>query len=249
MSRFHSQTLALLPSPLPWSERNAQLLATREKSLELRWPASVREWYALEGATGALRTYSNDDKPIPLEELGEPFEDWYGRGHRDFRSERLLVFMHENQGVCSWAIRLDGSEDPPVVVQLGSRPREDWLPLARSFSEFLYCQIWDYSLRGAACESQEPELDEAKLQFLRTSFREEPRTYGWPGSTNYRFSAPTGRILIWHSEKHGADWIIQAASHPQLEELLRQVWSLGSLATTLYGRDAAGEQALDNLRR
>jgi hypothetical protein len=202
----------------------------------------------LEGAVEILRRHSNDDDPVPLNELGQPFESWYGSGRRNFLSQRLLVFMHENQGVYNWAIKLNGADDPPVVVEVDSAPKEVWQPSARTFSEFVYYQVWDYSLKGSSCSAHEPALDPSTLEYLRRSYREEPQTHGGPGNA-YRFSAPSGRVLIWHGESHGADWRLLAATGAQLEELLRSVWTQGSLARTLRGDDPAAEQAILKLRK
>ena len=157
--------------------------------------------------------------------------------------------MQENQGVCYWAVQLDGSADPPVVVTVDTAPCEVWLPLAPSFSEFVYCQIWDYAPMSARCEAQEPEFTPETLAFLRSKFQEGPATYGWPGSQNYRFTTPWGRLLIWHADNSGADWFLRASNHGDLEHLLCAVWQCGTLTKTLRGYDHEGEACLQRVRR
>ena len=117
--QYHWNATNLLPKAPRFSVSAAESLAKRESRLGIHFPASVREWYSLDGAVDLLSAYSNSDHPREIDELGKPFENWYGRGPRGFLSDNLLVFMHENQGVCSWAIKLDGSPDPPVVVEPG----------------------------------------------------------------------------------------------------------------------------------
>ncbi len=55
--------------------------------------------------------------------------------------ETAVIFMHENQGVCSWGIRLeDLDSDDPVVFQW--RDEDDWVSEECVLSEFL--RIWLY---------------------------------------------------------------------------------------------------------
>ena len=46
-------------------------------------PASIREWYSLEGACELLRQYSNDDWPLEVSEFGLPRMDTLGGGPHD----------------------------------------------------------------------------------------------------------------------------------------------------------------------
>nr|BFE59268.1 hypothetical protein GCM10020063_037940 [Dactylosporangium thailandense] len=58
---------------------------------------------------------------------------------------RLLPFMIENQGVCFWAVMLDGSDDPPVMISLDDlEPSDEWTMLAATFSDLVYTRIWDH---------------------------------------------------------------------------------------------------------
>ena len=249
-SEFHEQTLRLLPLRPTLSERNAQILIEREQALGIRFPASIREWYSLDRSVEMLHEYSNQDRPVPLEELGAPVDRWYGTGPRDFLAQSLLLIMTENQGVSHWAVRLDGSEDPPVVVEVDSAPNEVWQPLARNFSEFIYCQVWDFMRSQTSCGAQEVGLSVTELHYLQSTFAPGPVTHGWPGSSNYRFTTPTGRILIWHSpQEHGADWQLFADDADQLHLLLKAVWNCGQLAQTLYGHNRTAEETLFALRR
>ena len=77
-----------------------------EKRLGFRLPASVRESYSIKDAIDILAKYSNQDPPILLKEFA--VTEW--------NSLRLLPFKYENQGVCTWSVVLDGSDDPPVYV-------------------------------------------------------------------------------------------------------------------------------------
>jgi len=50
------------------------------------------------------------------------------------QSHRLVPIRHENQGVCVWAVELDGSDNPPVWVDVDSNGRRGtpWRQVFRS---------------------------------------------------------------------------------------------------------------------
>jgi hypothetical protein len=156
--------------------------------------------------------------------------------------------MSENQGVCNWAVKLDERDDPPVVVEVDSAPNEVWLPLANTFSEFVYCQVWDYSPRGPSCSAQETDLTDSDRDYLRRTFEAGPTTASWPGNANYRFVSQHGRILLWYGKERGTDWFIWADTADQLVKLLRLVWHCGNLSETLYALDRDSERVLERLR-
>jgi SMI1/KNR4 family protein SUKH-1 len=247
--KYHSVAIALLPNPPKFSESAAKAVREREEQLGIRFPESVREWYSLEDAVGILGSYSNDDCPVKMALLGEPFDNWYDGGPRDFLSDNLLVFMHENQGVCNWAIKLNDNPDPPVVVEVDTAPNDEWLACADSFSTFIWCQIWDrIGPETVGVFAQEVELSAKDLDFLKSSFRQLPTTRGWPGRSNYRFEDEEGKIIIWAGEdRGGADWHIYARTVHGLKRLLEKIWHCGRLPESLYG-DEEGEKVLMELR-
>jgi hypothetical protein len=209
---------------------------------------------------------------VPVRGLGRPFSDWYLKRPARAKSDRLddfvraglLVVMHENQGVCTWAVKLDGSDDPPVVVEVDSidsaaSPSEvNWEPCADSFSMFMYCRAWDHGhcLAGISvtASANDRPLAPGDLSLLQSHFSEGPRTYGHPGVTNYRFFTRNSAILIWDGEddeRRGgqADWWLMATSDEAMLGLLRRVWHCGTLRETLYADDTRARQLLDRLRR
>lgn len=245
--QFHGAAVRLLPNIPRYLETSAELLQQRERQLGITFPAAVSEWYSLEGAVEILERYSNADSAFAIEQLGEPFDDWYGGGPRDFLSDKLLLFMHENQGVCNWAIKLTGVDDPPVVVEVDTSPDEKWLACADRFSTFVYCQIRDHLRPSVGVAAQEIELSEEDLRFLQSNFGEVHRTYGWPGRVNYRFESENAAILIWDGKDRGVDWLVSASSTPALKNVLTRIWACGSLAESLYG-DGEAHEVLQELR-
>ena len=248
-AKYHGAALALLPKPPRFSESAAQALQEREEQLGIVFPESLCEWYSLDDAVGILGSYTADASVVDISQLGEPFEHWYDRGPKDFLSEKLLVFMHENQGVCNWAIKLTGDPDPPVVNEETSAPGAIWLPCADSFSTFIWCQIWDrVGPESVGVFAQDRELSPKDLSFLKSSFHQLPTTKAWPGRSNYRFENDDGKIIIWDGEDRGmADWFIYARTTPGLKRLLEKIWHCGRLAESLYG-DGEGERVLTEMR-
>src|SRR5579871_1896501 len=133
MPLFHSATFRLLGVEPKVSPAALTEVECAERRLGFRLPSSVREWYCTEGAIDTLARYSNQDWPIPLREFAV----------RECETHRLLPFKNENQGVCVWAIMLDGSDDPPVYVDVDSNGAQ-WNMQAPSFAAHLYACIWDY---------------------------------------------------------------------------------------------------------
>jgi len=159
--------------------------------------------------------------------------------------------MHENQGVCNWAFRLDGNPDPEVVVEVDTAPNDEWLHCADKFSTLVYCQIWDdrHALDGRiGVSAQGLELADADIEFLKANFVQRPSTYGWPGKSNYRFEGQGGGILIWDGEDRGTDWFVSAKTPASLHAILSQIWQCGNLTQTLYGLVPESEEALRDLR-
>ena len=161
-------------------------------------------------------------------------------------------------------MKLDGTDDPPVVVEVDSidsaaSPSEArWEPCADSFSTFMYCRAWDHGhcLAGisVAASANDRPLAPGDLSLLQSHFSEGPRTHGHPGVTNYRFFTRNSAILIWDGEddeRRGgqADWWLMATSDEAMLGLLRRVWHCGTLRETLYADDARARQLLDRLRR
>jgi hypothetical protein len=202
-------------------------------------PLSVREWYSFESAVAALAEHSNQDPPIAIRDFAV----------LEWNSHRLLPIRRENQGVCTWAIDLDGSEDPPVLVDVDSDGKE-WHLLAPRFSSYVYSCIWDYRKvfgRAAIVQAQNGVLSRGALAVLSTKFAAELQTYGWPGSTQYRFDGGDAAILIWSSADQ-ADWFIAASSAGRLKRTVADLWLLDGIGAALYGCSAIGEAVLRELR-
>src|SRR5437868_559831 len=126
MSVFHSATFRLLGIEPQVSAAAISEVEHAERRLGFQLPSSVRQWYCNADAIGILARYSNDDWPISLREFAV----------KEWKTHRLLPFKNENQGVCIWAIMLDGSDDPPVYVDVDSNGVQ-WNMQAPTFSAYV----------------------------------------------------------------------------------------------------------------
>jgi hypothetical protein len=250
--RFHSKTFELLGREPEHSNDSAKLLDQVEKRIGNSLPPSVREWYEIEGACQILKQYSNCDRPLEIAELGEPCGDTSDGGPHDLLTRNLLLFKWENQGVCAWAINLDGSDDPPVVVDVDTQFRK-WQHCADSFSQYVHTCVWDYALvmQSAPSDSllvqaQNQPLSEHALDFLRANFQSELMTYGWPGQSQYRFFDGDQRILIWAGQDQ-ADWHLIADNEESLGRLITRVAPFDSLASSLWSHAKEGTALLKKI--
>jgi hypothetical protein len=251
--RFHQRTFALLGHQPATSDALQDKLADVERALGRPLPASVREWYSLAGATSLLAEFSNDDHIVPLEQLTgcesiDAIDDVIAPGRN-----QAHVLMHENQGVCTWAVLIDGSDDPAVVVCDNHYLNPRWHLYSDRFSTFVYVRIWDFiGWRNVTDEADalcaDTELTAETLSFLRTHFLEEPQTLAWPGDITYRFSGPAQHITIWASHEGEGNWWLWGESNEDLFNLACIVLQVPGLRMTISSVGDGGRHVLTRLR-
>lgn len=245
---FHAKTLKLLGlAPVTSPSAVAELDAI-ERRIGRRLPLSVREWYSRDDACELLDRYSNGDPPLDPREFGIPREDTHGAGPHDLLASNLIVFRYENQAVCVWAFELDGSEDPPVYVDVETQFR-CWTKCTPTFSDHLHCWMWDYTLVltvDLLVAAVNPPLSQTALDFLRANFDVGPATFGWPGHTQFRFSREKQRVLVWAAEDQ-ADWWLAADDQESLRQLVRTVSDWDQVGRSLYHRSDQGRVNLSDL--
>ena len=89
------------------------------------------------------------------------------------------------------------------------------------------------------------------IQRLRANLSEGPRTYGHPGSTNYRFFTDDSAILIMDGEGlrgGGVDWYLMAKTDAALERLIQLVSRIGTVVRRLQSFDERSQAILDRVR-
>ena len=196
---YHSKTISLLGLPIRTSPVARQTLDDLAKTVNQPLPAAVREWYELEDAVELIGRFSNCDHPVPIDALKRSLLEVRKEGLPDPRQNTFLVFKSENQGVCTWAVLLDGSADPPVFLDFDSAFNSP-VKCADAFSQYLYSCVWDYSQVLAAnsllLQAQNSALSDEALESLCQSFDQECVTFGWPGERQFRFSRGDQRIQM-----------------------------------------------------
>jgi hypothetical protein len=236
---YHTATYRLFNREPRTAVAMEAVLADAERRLGISLPPSVREWYGYEDAVSILAKHSNQDPPVEV---------------RDFaaierQSRLLLPIRHENQGVCTWAVALNGSEDPPVFVEVDSGGKE-WQLLAPSFSAYVYSCVWDYQEvfgKPAIVQAQNVALSRTALDALGRNFTRELETQGWPGNTQHRFTNGTAAVLIW-SAVGQADWFVAAPDAATLESILLAVWDIDAVGESFYACSPIGESVLEKIR-
>jgi len=108
--RYHAKTIDLVSKPVLAGNEQSVILA--ERRLGIRLPESVREWYSEIDGQNLLSKYSNDDWALNPDEFKR--EEVCGK--------ELVTVLVESQGVCWWGFELNGSDDPPVHVNLDPPP-------------------------------------------------------------------------------------------------------------------------------
>ena len=239
MAIYHLETMSLAAWEMHASPEAEQKVSAVETVLDCRVPASLRELLSSDGWPAFLEHFSNEDHPFQIDELTD--SRW--PGYEPVR-HGILPFMVENQGVCTWAVVLDGRDDPEVVVEVDSGTPPTWKVAASSFSLWVRCQVLDHVHADQtllAAQGEPLSGDDVKL--LERRFESGPCTYGWPGDTIYRFSSPLGSLLLWSS--HGqCDWWIAPHGEDTAVDLLNEIPSIRDLYQRLYALKPEGKAVL-----
>lgn len=235
---FHDATFRLLGREPAVSLAAARCLADAEQRLGVTLPASVRDWYARESAIEILADHSNDDPPVEVRQF-EAIR---------WRSRTLLPIRKENQGVCAWAVEMDGADDPRTLVDVDSEGSR-WFECAASFSAYVYSCVWDHRIvlrQPALVQAQNRKLSEFARTELSKRLQSDIATHGWPGRTQYRFRDARFGVLIWDSEQQ-ADWFVGANDHSSLRAGLEMVWTLDGVGNSFYDCSDIGREVLAEL--
>ncbi len=250
---LHAAALRRLGVTLEPDPEAARRLAEQAAARGFRVPAALEALYAVRGGEALRRLLACSDDFVSPAGLGEPVT-WRWDQPRDLVSEGRLAFMFENQAVCLWALRLDGSADPPVEV--ARDPDLAWRPCTPTFSTFVEGrafeveEIWSGTEAGGGrilLEVQAGPLRPGDLAFLRLRFEEQVASQGWPGEAQWRFQRGTARLLIWTSDDQ-ADWFIRDVSEAALAAVAEELRPCSDKWAFALSRQEAGERVLARAR-
>jgi hypothetical protein len=196
----------------------------------MRLPSSFVELWTQQGVVAFLHAHTNSDWPVSVDELDCIPGKWIGY---DPIADDCLPFMHENQGVVTWAIKLKDGNDPSVMIEVDSGCPPLWIHHADSFTEWLQSVMFDGSIRKRCrWQAQAARLSETDRTKLSTRFIRSITTYAWPGETNLRFSSPDGTLLI-HDTHARSDWYL-APTEGRSEQFHERIIDLCDLKRSLY---------------
>ena len=240
--KYHQQILNLLGMRLDMVASRVAIIEEREKACGVRFPASVREWFAIESAESLF--YENTNQHLEeLANLGDPEETAQG----------YLKVATENQAVVEWYVRLAEGDDPPVYDNDDEwnedLSKTNWRMNSVTFTNFIFDMISAHHFRGwysgmhLSAEDQWPSTDE--LALLSDWFQEGPRTDA-PASRVRRFFNTSGIVMIQaitpeHLADATAQWNVEADSPEELFEFTKKLWQLGTLSRTLKAKSCSAE--------
>lgn len=249
--KYHQPILDLLEiEPVIPVDRIAAIEA-RERICGAQYPASVREWFALENAEALFHDNTNDDHLIELAELGDPAETKQG----------YLHVANENQGVVGWYVRLAEGDDPPVYHNNDDwnedLSKTDWQPISETFTNFIFDMISTQCFRGwysgAYLTANDRLPDQKTLSLLQARFQQGPTT-DLIDAKVYRFFTWEGMIAIRcvtpeYLANGSAEWTIDTGTSEALLDFAQKLWDVGTLSETLKPYGHAGAEVLRRLRR
>lgn len=235
--KYHHAIFDLLDRTPVISETAQALIAEREKACGVTFPASVKEYFSVEGAVKLFGQQTPHYLTL-LNELGKPEEVAQG----------YLHVATENQAVVLWFARLDGSEDPAVYHD-DNRYFDlefsaiNWAFNSATFTNFIFDMLSDYHFSswkfpsGSRLTAVDKVPDNNLLDKLRYKFREGPFT-DLPDVKVHRFYNKHGLIRISYAVAQNlalakAEWIIEADGVMTLETSVESIWHYGTLSRTL----------------
>lgn len=263
--RYHQRVFEFLKQKPTFHENYQAAISAIELFVKGKLPHSVAEWFSLEGASSLIRL--NNDHVLPVNSFylspNPLFGNHPGWATPELKSDDIIVgavwnkpesrlieddllkIIVENQGVCKWAVELDDSdEDPPVWMRL-NEPNERWRPVADTFSDFVFARAWDtwimhhtpYTLQSVGKLFRLSEIG-----FLDEKYGLIHHDCPHPAYHDcYRFGDGDKQIRVCQGNpriiKDQADLLISASSLVAFEELVRAIWLLSDLSSSLYHYD------------
>ncbi|MCI0457281.1 MAG: hypothetical protein L0Z62_09910 [Gemmataceae bacterium] len=256
--QYHQETFDLLDEEPVLSADALKQIGRCEQQCGNTLPASVREWYSLEGAEDRL-TVAVDDGEMrftPLAVLLKAFASWWAP-RRKRGAKRVFVICNVGSTGRGSRLILNGQRDPPVTdfpEELTRRP----------FSCFVRERALDRltAPRALACYLHEGVAGPAQIDYLLEHFREARRNGPSP-SRDPRTGEPFmvwacrfySRTAVIHITARGdptreegvASWDISADSTEELYDLLKRLWPFLGDTERLVSRDSPWEDLVEEV--
>lgn len=129
---YHQSVFELLGKSEVISAKRLAVIEEREHVCGRRFPAAIREWFAIEDAEYLFWENTNNDDLPEVTKLGVPAEVAQG----------YLHIATENQGVIARYVRLDEGDNPPVYHNNGEwnedLSKTNWQEFSKTFSDFIF---------------------------------------------------------------------------------------------------------------
>jgi hypothetical protein len=271
--RYHQATFDLLGERPMLSEQALRRIKAWEQYHKIVLPASIREWYSLEGAEDRLRygdstTGILQDTPLrkKLQEVAKQFRT------REPGSFKGFPVVPGEEDMAFYA-RLGRAADP--LVHIVWYP-DEWGVADGSFSVFVFRWVWDHfachrpAARDLSLVAVEPAFSAMELDSLIDHFTEGPRQFAFRGRREMR-NPFTGEIMKLYPHRFHffdrtarvrvscqgnparaeteARWEIHGSSRDGLFQAAVRLWPCGTLSETLAAETRRAKSVLKRLRQ
>lgn len=244
--QYHSATLALLDLDVKTSAERMRAIQEREAVCGRLFPASVKEWYALEGVD-KLFCSETGDYLEPIERFGDP----------RITSQGYLCVGTENQAVVQWYVPLDSGDDPPVYddngliqnAQVLSVEKQDafqitfdkqpdlravnWHRNDGSFSAWIFEMIASVHCDQFYLTATDMAPSRRQLEQLGCKLAVGPSLCVDGRRVTHFFTEHACISIGWDDGAQDATWFVRTTTASSCRKLLQLVWNFGSLRETL----------------
>ncbi|EDN66284.1 hypothetical protein BGP_1388 [Beggiatoa sp. PS] len=150
--KYHQNTFELLSLKPQISEELIEYLNDIERQYNISIPPSIKEWYSIKESKKIIETNTFGGYDFIAFQQWQKAEQFWADNflQKDLFKELLkegflLLFAVYQEVSMHWMVKLDGSDDPPVFVELDTEPPDfDWQLCANHFSEFIYELVWEF---------------------------------------------------------------------------------------------------------
>lgn len=254
--QYHKALLHLVGEPC---HQSADRTSHIEEHLS-HLPRSIAEWYSLAAADDICKRFLFGECLTPFEKLNEKLAGiwiWDNETHEEVLDARFMKIATESDGCFSLCVYLDGTDDPPVMMDAGEwiddkTVKEEWAVCNLSFSSWLFDSIargyLDRKQRGYWLSAATNAPTDDELGSLRQllaegpiSRRDRPNDLGsakyLPCETcdepfeNYRFFDRDAVLWIRNtgSERAASNWYIVGRDSDALLTMAQRVCAVRPL--------------------